>query len=157
LKGSRLIAYNEVTRQAHAVFDLAQAVKLDDPDEEMPATPANSLATPATTSTTATSAFKNANMHRRTLSFEDDEGPYSTRPNSFRIHFEDSTFIDLCADEDKPEEKAKWLVYLKPIINRDKKMKGLGAPPLWAQALKESMESKAKKDTTGNPPLPQKK
>lgn len=156
MKGSRLIAYNEVTRQAHAVFDLAQAVKLDDPDEETPSTPANSVATPATASTGRNSIFKDS-QHKRTLSFEDDEDPFSTRPNSFRIHFEDGTFIDLCADADKPEEKAKWLVYLKPIINRDKKMRGFGTPPVWAQTLREMLDAKAKKESSSDkPPLPRK-
>lgn len=150
-----MIAYNEVTRQAHAVFDLAQAVKLDDPEETEPATPANTLNTPATTSTSRSPAMKDSH-HKRTLSYEDEDDPFSTRPNSFRIHFEDDTFIDLCADEDKPEEKAKWLVYLKPIINRDRKMRGFGTPPLWALTLRESLESKTRKVSAERPSVPPK-
>lgn len=123
LKGSNLIAFNEVTHKAHAVIDLTKAIRLQDPEDLM------GEGTPA--SVPATRKHTHAASHQRTLSREDDDDPFGDRPNSFRLVFEDEVSIDFFADSAR--EKAKWIAALSRVVGSDGKP--TKSAPLWAQML----------------------
>jgi hypothetical protein len=154
LKGSRLLAFNEITHNAHAVLYLHTALALEDPDEvlaESPvpsansgtnadATPTTVVSTPQTAAGRSTVAPSRQSGHRRALSIEDEDDPFSTRPHSFRIVFENDIAVDFFADT--AEEKAKWMTHLRPIIRGSGARKESSSrrlnepPPLWAQSLR---------------------
>lgn len=147
LQGTRLIAFNEITHKPHAILELAQAERLEDPEAtDEPSTPANTAATPSTATSSPPSATRpkavTGSGHRRTLSMEDDDDPFSARPHSFRLVFTDESFVDFFADDG--EEKLRWLRVLKPIVNVGVKKGMAGPPPVWAQVLKQMNKQKAK-------------
>lgn len=138
LKGSSLLAFNEITHAMQRRFELHKALALEDPEETEPSTPANTAATPSTTvSTPHSGRASRASGHMRTLSVEDEDEPFSTRPNSFRITFDDEAggvdTVDFFADS--AEDKVKWMRLLRPII-RGGKNKLNEPPPQWARSLR---------------------
>ena len=142
-----MIAFNDITRKAYAIIHLAQAVSLEDPEEEEPSTSANSAAKSSTpASTTPQCERLNHPQHRRTLSMEDADDPFSSRPHSFRLVFQDGSHIDFFADDGKA--KATWVRMLKPIIRGGKNARSTGVPPLWAQLMKASNTDKDKASTS---------
>ena len=154
LKGSSLLAFNEITHVMQRHFELHKAVALEDPEETEPSTPANTTATPSTAvSTPHTGRASRASGHMRTLSVEDEDEPFSTRPNSFRVTFDDeingTDIVDFFADS--AEDKAKWMRHLRPIV-RGGKSKLNEPPPQWARLLRQlRQDQKAQEQGASKP------
>lgn len=122
-KGSQLIAFNEVTKRAHATFDMSQALRVEDCSGGATAAP-------------MAATFSKASAHRRTLSDEDEE-PYANVEHSFRIIFKDETVIYFYADSDKA--KTEWLGVLSKMAGKQSTI-----PPLWAVVMQETMSSQGR-------------
>lgn len=154
LQGSRLIAFNEITHKPHAIIQISQAVALEDPDDQVDVegTPSvkDGASTKSTTTTTTTTRPLRQIQHKRTLSLEDDDDPYSIRPHSFKVLFEDDSLISFFADT--APEKTRWIRMLKPLIKGGKNAKLSGAPPLWAQELRAINKERAKNAAAGTTP-----
>ncbi|KEI36774.1 uncharacterized protein L969DRAFT_54063 [Mixia osmundae IAM 14324] len=86
LQGSRLVAFNDVTKQAHAIVDLSMMISLEDTDDEQV-----------------------ARKIERTN--DDDERAYVA--NSFRCLFRDGSEISFYADT--ADEKRDWMEVLAKI------------------------------------------
>lgn len=134
VKGSQLIAYNEITKRSHATFDMAAAVAVEDCATGL--SPMAATFTPVVSS--PTKAAPSVMSHHRSMSDESEE-PYADVPHSFRVVFNDSTVVYFYADSEAA--KAKWLQVLDKMVGKPSQV-----PPLWAVVMK---------DTLGKPIVPE--
>lgn len=155
LQGARLVAFNEITHKPSIVFQISEAIRLDDPEdgEGTPDT-ASSASSPATF-TTAKTSYSGTNAHPRGLSVDDDDEPFSGRPFAFRLVFgseEGPSTVEFCADSS--EQKAKWLRLLRNVMTGASKRTSATVPPYWAQVLHNALRDCAKHAAPPVPPIP---
>ncbi|KAI5814382.1 hypothetical protein BZA77DRAFT_250155, partial [Pyronema omphalodes] len=128
LKGARLTAYHEQTRQPRATINLSKAVKLIDDRQTLVE---NTVAGPGKT--------------RRKSGFSEDEEGYMFVEEGFRIKFANGEVIDFYADTH--EQKISWLQILSETIGHVPDQKGWCQLVLQREArLKAEREKKEAAD-----------
>ncbi|KAA8893260.1 cell division protein anillin-domain-containing protein [Sphaerosporella brunnea] len=140
LKGVRLTAYHEATRQPRATINLSKAVKLIDDRRTLVE---NTVAGPGKT--------------RRKSGFSEDEEGYMFVEEGFRIRFANGEVIDFYADS--AEEKRAWLKILGDTIGHVPDSRGwcqmVLAREAKARTEKEKMDAVAEKLRTAQQQMKQ--
>lgn len=130
VKGTQLIAFNEVTKRPHTCFELTHATAVEDCAATMSHTPPT---------------FSGRSRHAYTHS-DPEEEPYADVPHSFRLILQapsqqEPEIVYFYADNDAGKEQ--WMQVLGHVIHNAKGA-GQTQPPLWAVYMEELLASQGK-------------
>lgn len=127
LEGSQLMATNVVTKKVVYVVDLSNALRVEDCNDGI----SNAIlaASPTTTPAMAALQMNRQQSKATTIQSTIDFDERFDVERSFRIHFQDASFISFFTHTE--QQKADWMKAIEQTINATDGLK----PPLWASAL----------------------